>query len=504
MDKTTSPFVSHILKHKYLYIYGVAILVLAVLLSAAFAIDALFINFDEAGFVDLDKIESSAGKEFDKSNTTEQSKENIFMMLVALPADHSAVITYNRNTSVVPTWDKLVSDNPDIATLPETYFGFSEEAYAALQNFYYNNARIDASLFGLGDVASEEEFTIKLKDARALVEQKSGAIVGIKSDDERQSYINFELFRTKFYNENATAVMCIFQLVILLAGIVGIMIFLAKSSGSYQIGLTPFFPAGLPWTIGLLAALVLLAPAAVYSLFAKNYVWSVIYLVVKTIFDALFLAFGWFLLRRSGICKGTLGKVLRIVLPLVANYAYYGLFLGIASIFSYDGYSAMDILTLAFPEASFWIYFILAPIFMTAVYAMTNSIVAMAVPMLTLTVANSIFPAVIATSAELKYPIYLLIVLSVGCAGLAIALLVLAALRIVKGVPLPTDLLCEAYPEGAPEITFPENYEEEQASKKRAKVEKARRKSDFAFLDEEAPAEEAPAEEASTEEEINV
>ena len=293
-----------------------------------------------------------------------------------------------------------------------------------------------------------------------------------------------------FYNSGKSPIITIFQIVIRVAAIVGIGIFLSKSTGSYQIGFSPLFPTHPAWSISLTVAMVLLVPSAVYSLFSEDYIWSILLFVAMAVSDAMFIAYCTMLLRKQGCSKKQ-----RILLPLAASYAYYIVVILLSILPSFSGFSGLEILQLIAPMGLYFGYVLIAPVLMVFVYQMTNSIVAMITPPLTYVIACGLYHGAVNTFKELAYPVIFCILGLVALVALAVTMAVLTFVRLKKNIPLPTDLLCEFYPEGAPEVTFPEGYEEAiKVKKEKKEKEKIKKQDEFAFLTEDTEKTDAPEE----------
>ena len=282
----------------------------------------------------------------------------------------------------------------------------------------------------------------------------------------------------KVYNAKQIPFFSLIQFLILVAASIGMLLIIAKSTGQYNSGFSPFFGSNAVWFTISLASLILVLPAAIYSLFGEAYMWSTILFIGLAFAQTTLVVFGQFALRKQG-----LSKLFRMVIPTAGSYLFSLIYLLVAS-GNASGRGAIGGLALLFPEWLVYVIFFIAPLYINAAYLSTGTFMTALLPYAAVGLTFSIAPCVIMTVSSLLYPTILFILGALALLGGAIALVVILVLKYLKGMPIPADLVCEMYEEGAPEITVPEGVIKEKKEKAAKKVEKKAKKNDFAFLDE--------------------
>ncbi|MBR2987672.1 MAG: hypothetical protein IKC63_06605 [Clostridia bacterium] len=282
----------------------------------------------------------------------------------------------------------------------------------------------------------------------------------------------------KFYNAKQVGFFSLFQSLVLIGASIAMLIIIAKSYGQYNTGFSPFFGSNPVWFGIGLASLILALPAAIYSLFVEVYTWPTILFIAFAFAQTTLVAFGQFALRKQGA-----SKLLRLIIPTAGSYVFSLVYLLVA-MGNGTGKGTVGALAMLFCEPLVYVILFLAPLFINMAYLSTGTFMSAFLPYCVVGITLSIFPSAILTMSTLLYPTVFFIIGIVALLGGAIALGVLLTLKYLKGVPIPADLVCEMYEEGAPEITTPEAVLAAKKEKKEKKVEKKAKKNDFAFLDE--------------------
>ena len=282
----------------------------------------------------------------------------------------------------------------------------------------------------------------------------------------------------KFYNAKQVPFFALFTSLILMAAAIGMLMIIAKSYGQYNTGFAPFLGGNTVWFTISLASLILALPAAIYSLFVKAYTWPVILFVAFAFAQTTQVAFAQFALRKQGA-----SKLLRLLIPTAGSYLFSLVFI-LVGMANGTEYGTVGALGMMYPELLVYVMLFVAPLFINAAYLSTGTFMSALLPYAAVGLTLSIFPCVIQTVSTVLYPAILFVLGAVALLGGAIALIVILALKYVKGMPIPADITCEMYEEGAPEITMPETVLKAKKEKAEKKVEKKAKKNDFAFLDE--------------------
>ncbi len=287
------------------------------------------------------------------------------------------------------------------------------------------------------------------------------------------------------YNMSKISFFSLFQFLFLLLGAIGMIIIMVKSEGEYNIGFTPFFGSNTPWFVISLTTLCLAGPAAIYALLREEYTWSTALFIAMAFSSTILSAFGQFALRKQGA-----GKLARLLIPTAGSYVFSLIYFLVGMGNAAEG-GTLGALSLIFSDLMAIVVLFIAPLWINAAYLMTGSVMATVLPYVCFGVTFSLFPSVIRTMQSELYAVILFYLALVALVGSAIALIVMLAIKMAKKLPIPADLACEMYEEGAPEITIPEAYLAAKAEKAEKKVEKKAKKNDFAFLDEDEKAETA-------------
>jgi len=269
----------------------------------------------------------------------------------------------------------------------------------------------------------------------------------------------------------------LWQILVMVGASITMLVIIVKSSGRYNVGLTPLFGNSDAWFYVSLPALILALPSALYSILAKSYTWPTILLIAFIFAQVTLAAFGQFTLRKHGMSKmkrflistgGSYGVSLLYFLIGMLNGTEYGTF-GAMSLY----YSKLLVITIL----------LIAPLWVNAAYLMNGSIMATALPYACFGITFTIFPSVILTfESHLYATVIFFLAFAAFIAGSAV-LTIMLIVKNKKALPFPGDIACEMYEEGAPEITVPEEYTAAVTVKKEKKAEKKAAKNDFAFLD---------------------
>lgn len=276
----------------------------------------------------------------------------------------------------------------------------------------------------------------------------------------------------------STPFFSLIQAIVMLGLSIAMILIITKTPGNYNLGFTPAFGNNTFWYVLSLASLILTLPCALYSLFGKSFLWPTILLLSFIFAQTTLVAFAHFTLRKQGA-----SKTKRLLLPTAASYGFTLIYflLGMANASYYGTFGAMS---LYYSTPLVAVILFIAPLWLNAAYLMTGSFMASALPYACLGFTFSIFPAVIGTMGSKLYAIIFFALALLAFLGASIALWIMVALKAKKGLPIPADIACEMYEEGAPEITVPEDYVKAVKEKKEKKIEKKAQKNDFAFLDE--------------------
>jgi len=421
-------------------------------------------------------------------------------MLITLDESDARVQEYTYKGTV---WSRLTRNDAQLTALAAQRFGVSGATYDALHAFFFNEDESGIAAITPAGMTTDEYLT-KLHTARNHVESKETAIIdALNPDDpadqaEVDKIVDFYLLNLLVWNpqaapdneRNATpgltnitiaSVSTLWRIIVLLVAVAGFAFIIAKTSGQYSIGFS--FPSQSGWTTAVVVMLPFLVLGTLYGMMGN--LSSTMYQIIVAFFMAFFIAFGCFALRKAGA-----GKLIRILVPLVATYAIFALFYlctsGYQYIFEYakeqiDHFTAFEIITYEIPHLVALLLFGIAPLFMVVTYALTNSIVAMIVPTLFVNIFGAVFPAMIQVDNP-EFYVYLYLALFALYVVATLVMLVILIAKIIKKIPLGGDLLCEHYAEDAPEVTFPAAYLEKKAAAKVAKENKKAAKGDFAFL----------------------
>lgn len=268
------------------------------------------------------------------------------------------------------------------------------------------------------------------------------------------------------------------QAIVLFGMSIAMIAIMVKSSGNYNLGFTPFFGGNTFWYVLGLASLILAIPTALYSLFGKSFFWPTILLITFITAQTTLVAFAQFTLRKQKV-----SKLQRLLLPTAASYLFSLIFF-LVGMGNASGLGTIEAMSLYFPKVLVFVILFVSPLWLNAAYLMTGSFMASALPYACLGFTFAIFPSVIETMASKLYAIILFFLAVLAFLGGAIALIVMLAIKAKKKLPIPADIVCEMYEEGAPEITVPEEYTAQKKEKKEKKAKKQAQKNDFAFLDE--------------------
>lgn len=506
---TSNKVFGHISKFKHVYIYAVSIVLVAVLLFGAFNLDMMRTASAETenpkamGYIrpigmDLDLYEEEKRAEIRNEYQKQLNKESAFLMLITLNPTDPKVEEYTYKGTV---WTRMVRNYPELSGLAANKFGVSDANYDILHNFFfYEDESGIASITPAG--TSTDDYLAKLHAAREKVESKETAVVDALNPDDPEdmkeidSIVEFYLLNLLIWNpeaspdneRNATgtansiaSISTLYRIIILIAAIALFAIIVAKTSGQYSIGFS--FPSNAGWTTAIIVMLPFLVLGTLYGLMGN--LSSTMYQIFVAAFMAFLVAFGCFVLRKMGA-----NKIIRLVVPLVAVYVVFVLFYVLASSGEYsieysadrtDVFDAFQIFTYEIPHLVALVLFAIAPLFMVATYATTNSIIAMIVPTLFVNIFGAVYPGMIQVE-NAKFYVYLYLALVALYVAATIAMIAKIVIKLVKKIPLGGDLLCEHYAEGAPEVTFPEGYLAAKAAAKEAKETKKAAKGDFAFL----------------------
>ncbi|MBR2986558.1 MAG: hypothetical protein IKC63_00915 [Clostridia bacterium] len=518
-EMSTKKTVGHFSKFKYVYIYILSALLIAGLLFGAFHLDMNLTenteteNEKKEGYIsaigfDIEALKNQKIQEIDEELQKQLNKEAAFLMLISLDEYDERVLEYANRSTV---WARMTRTYPELAQLAANRFGFTGEAYDALHTFFFD--KDTSGIEAITPVGVDPEAYLQnLNDARDIVENKEKDITRpLDKNDPKDkakidTIVNWYVLSSLIWNPSAApdndsnftntadaigTISGISRIITLLVVMVALLIVVAKSTGQYSLGIS--FPEQSPWMWGTLAALPLLGFALLYSMMGN--IQSTLYLVAMVCFMAVFIAFGCFAFRKAGA-----GKALRVFMPLVITYACVALFIFLTSNFQHlieyakdrvDHFTSLEIMTFELPHAVFFTLFLVAPLFMAGAYILTNSLVAMVVPTLFVTGAASFFPGIMQTVGapdsvylSTKMKVYVVIFLAVLAVYLitTVWLYISIIRKLVKKIPLPSDMLCEHYAEGSPEVTFPEAYLAAKEAKKEKKEKKASEKGDFAFL----------------------
>lgn len=508
MTETSAKATGHFSKFKHVYIYILSIVLIAGLLFGAFHLDMLRTASTETenpkaqGYIrpigtDLESYEAEKREEIRKEYQKQLNKESAFLMLITLSEEDEKVQEYTYKGTV---WTRMIRNFAGLEDLAKNKFGISDATYAVLHEFFFFEDESGiASITPAG--VSTDDYLAKLHAAREKVESKETAVVDCLNPDdpadqaEIDSIVEFYLLNLLIWSPEASpdnernstgtansiaSISTIWRIIVLLVAIGVFSIIVAKTSGQYSLGLS--FPSNAAWTTVTIIMLPFLVLGTLYGLMGN--LSSTMYHIIMAVFMAFLIAFGFFALRKVGA-----NKVLRIVIPLVAVYAVLAIFYVLASSGEYsieykekiETFDAFQILSYEIAHIPLLVLFGLAPLFMVATYATTNSIVAMVVPTLFVNVFGAIFPAMIQVENPQPY-VYLYLAFVAIYVVATLVMFGLIIFKILKKIPLGGDLLCEHYAEDAPEVTFPADYLAKKAAAKEAKESKKAAKSDFAFL----------------------
>ena len=509
-------FLSHFLKCKHVYIYILSILLIAGLLFGAFQLDMIRTenveteNEKAQGYIkpigtNLSLYEAKKRQEIRDEYNKQLNKESAFLMLITLDESDARVQEYTYKGTV---WTRLTRNDSQLTALAAQRFGISGTTYDVLHAFFFNEDESGiASITPAGMTA--DEYLAKLHAARDHVESKETAIIdALNPDDpadqaEIDALVDFYLLNLLIWNPQASpdnernstgtavsiaSISTLWRIIILLAAVIAFSVIIAKTSGQYSIGFS--FPSQAGWATAVIVMLPFLVLGTLYGMMGN--LSSTMYQVFVAVFMAFFIAFGCFALRKIGA-----GKLVRVLVPLVATYAVFALFYLFTSGYQYileyakeqiDHFTAFEIMTYEIPHLVALVLFAIAPLFMTVTYTLTNSIVAMIVPTLFVNIFGAVFPAMIQVDNP-EFYVYLYLVLVAAYIIATVVMLTLVIIKLVKKLPFGGDMLCEHYAEGAPEVTFPAGYLEKKAATKAAKESKKAEKGDFAFLNDSNKAE---------------
>lgn len=508
----------HFSKCKHVYIYILSILLIAGLLFSAFQFDIMRTenteteNQERQGYIrpigmNLSLYEAQKRQELRAAYQEQLNKESAFLMLITLDESNASVQKYTYESDV---WSKLVRSDAQLAALAAQNFGVSGATYDALHAYFFTQDESGIAAITPAGMTTEA-YLAKLHAARTLVEKKQKAVVDTLNPDDPEDQaavdeiVNFYLLNLLVWNPQAApdnaynnvsglddnsiaSISTLWRIIVLFAAVVAFAIIIAKTSGQYSMGFS--FPSHAALTTVLIVMLPFLVLGTLYGMMGN--LSSTMYQIFVAIFMAFFVAFGCFALRKAGA-----GKLIRVIVPLVATYAVFALFYlassGFQYIFEYASeqtthFTAFELMTYEIPHLVALTLFVIAPLFMVVTYTLTNSIVAMVIPTLFVNIFGAVFPAMIQV-ANPKFYVYLYLVL-VGLYIVAtLAMLAIIVIKLVKKLPFGGDLLCEHYAEDAPEVTFPAAYLEKKAAVKVAKETKKKAKGDFAFLNDSEKAE---------------
>ena len=508
MTETSAKTTGHFSKFKHVYIYILSVLLIAGLLFGAFHLDMMRTESSETenpkapGYIKpvgmkLDEYEQAKRDEICNEYQKQLNKESAFLMLITLDEADERVQEYTYKGTV---WTRMIRNYAGLSDLAAKRFGISDANYAILHEFFFFEDESGiASITPAG--TSTDDYLAKLHAAREKVESKETAVVDALNPDDPadqpkiDEIVEFYLLNLLIWNpeaapdneRNATgtansiaSVSTMFRILVLLIAVAVFAIIVAKTSGQYSLGIS--FPSNAGWTTAIIAMLPFLVLGVLYGLMGN--LSSTMYQIIMAVFMSFVVAFGCFALRKAGA-----GKVVRILLPLVAVYAVIALFYLLSATGEYSieykdfthTFTAFEVFTYEIPHFVALVLFGIAPLFMVATYAITNSIVAMVVPTLFVNIFGAIFPAMIQVDNPKIY-VYLYLVLVALYTVATLVMLGMIVIKIIKKIPLGGDLLCEHYAEDAPEVTFPEAYLAKKAAKKEAKEAKKAAKGDFAFL----------------------
>lgn len=508
MTETSVKANGHFSKCKHVYIYILSIVLIAVLLFGAFNLDMLRTESTETenpkaqGYIKpigmkLDEYEAAKREEIRKEYQKQLNKESAFLMLITLDENDERVQEYTYKGTV---WTRMVRNYKGLDELAAKKFGISDSKYAILHEFFFFEDESSISSITPAGV-STDDYLAKLHAAREKVESKETAVVDALNPDDPEdmaeidAIVEFYLLNLLIWNPEATpdnernttgtassiaSISTMFRIIVLLAAIIGFAVIVAKTSGQYSLGVS--FPSNAAWTTVVVITLPFLVLGTLYGMMGN--LSSTMYQIIMAVFMAFVVAFGCFALRKAGA-----GKLIRILVPLVAAYAVIGLFYLLASLGEYSieykdfthTFTAFELFTYEIPHLVALVLFGIAPLFMVATYAMTNSVVAMVVPTLFVNIFGAVYPAMIQVDNP-KFYVYLYLIFVGIYAVATLVMLGMIIVKCLKKIPLRGDILCEHYAEGAPEVTFPEAYLAKKAAAKEAKEAKKAAKGDFAFL----------------------
>ncbi|MBO7740617.1 MAG: hypothetical protein J6S34_03750 [Clostridia bacterium] len=506
----------HFSKCKHVYIYILSILLIAGLLFGAFQFDMMRTEGTEAenekqqGYIkpigmNLSLYEAQKRQEIRNEYNKQLNKESAFLMLITLDASDKRVEEYTYKGTV---WSRLTRNDAQLTALAAQRFGVSGATYDALHTFFFNeDESVIADITPAG--MTTEDYLAKLHAARDLVEKKETAIVDVlnpddpEDQDEIEKQVEFYLLNLLIWNPQAApdnernntgtavsiaSISTLWRIIVLLAAVAAFAFIIAKTSGQYSIGFA--FPSQAGWATAVIVMLPFLVLGTLYGMMGN--LSSTMYQIILAVFMAFFIAFGCFALRKAGA-----GKLVRVIVPLVATYAVFAIFYFASSGFQYiieyakeqiDHFTAFELMTYEIPHLVALVLFGIAPLFMVVTYTLTNSIVAMIVPTLFVNIFGAVFPAMIQVNNP-EFYVYLYLVLVALYIVATITMLVMVIMKLVKKLPFGGDILCEHYAEDAPEVTFPAAYLEKKAAAKAAKEDKKAAKGDFAFLNDSEKAE---------------
>lgn len=517
MTETVSTTKSgHFSKCKHVYIYILSILLIAGLLFAAFQFDMMRTESTEAenekaqGYIkpigtNLSLYEAQKRQEIRDEYNKQLNKESAFLMLITLDISDARVEEYTYKGTV---WSRLTRNDAQLTALAAQRFGVSGPTYDALHTFFFHeDESVIADITPAG--MTTEEYLAKLHAARDLVEKKETAIVDVLNPDDPEDQaeidkqVEFYLLNLLIWNPQAApdnernntgtavsiaSISTLWRIIVLLAAVAAFAVIVAKTSGQYSIGFA--FPSQAGWATAVIVMLPFLVLGTLYGMMGN--LSSTMYQIIVAFFMSFFIAFGFFALRKAGA-----GKLVRVIVPLVATYAVFAIFYFSSSGFQYiieyakeqiDHFTAFDIMTYEIPHLVALVLFGIAPLFMVLAYTFTNSIVAMVVPTLFVNIFGAVFPAMIQVNNP-EFYVYLYLALVALYIVATITMLVMVIMKLVKKLPFGGDILCEHYAEDAPEVTFPAAYLEKKAAAKAAKENKKAAKGDFAFLNDSEKAE---------------